>query len=65
MPRTQQLEQYVRQVGASAGFTNPDVSVCVSCNHPNLNFRDQLSKDEYELSHLCQKCQDDVFGKEE
>ena len=25
-------------------------------------FRDQLSRDEFELSHICQKCQDETFG---
>jgi len=27
-------------------------------------FRDALSRKEYGISGLCQKCQDDVFGKE-
>ena len=26
------------------------------------NFRDELSKKEYSISGLCQKCQDEVFG---
>lgn len=26
-------------------------------------FRDELSMREYEVSGLCQKCQDEVFGK--
>lgn len=28
-------------------------------------FRDELSKREYHISGLCQKCQDETFGKEE
>lgn len=27
-----------------------------------IEFRDQLSKREFEISGLCQKCQDEIFG---
>lgn len=30
-----------------------------------LQFRDQLSRDEYSISGLCQQCQDEMFGKEQ
>lgn len=42
--------------------------VCPFCrepvdpNDPN-SFRDELSKREYKISGLCQKCQDDFFGR--
>lgn len=26
-----------------------------------IEFRDELSKKEYEISGLCQRCQDDIF----
>lgn len=34
---------------------------CVSCGGPAVEFKDALSRKEYELSRLCQKCQDEVF----
>ena len=38
-------------------------SDCAFCPHPNLKFRDELSKREYQISALCQDCQDEMFGK--
>ena len=39
---------------------------CPTCGLPTSNdFKDELSRREYEISGLCQDCQDDVFGKDE
>ena len=38
---------------------------CVSCGGEANNFRDALSRKEYTISGLCQKCQDEFFGLEE
>lgn len=35
---------------------------CVSCGKSATTFRDELSRREYEISGLCQDCQDQVFG---
>lgn len=35
--------------------------LCVMCENPNLNFVDQLSKREYNISGMCQTCQDHYF----
>ena len=35
---------------------------CVMCGEEAIEFRDSLSKKEYGISGLCQKCQDKVFG---
>jgi hypothetical protein len=34
---------------------------CVMCNNADLNFRDELSKKEFGMSGMCQKCQDGFF----
>ena len=38
--------------------------VCVTCGNKIKikDFKDKLSIKEYEISGLCQKCQDDTFG---
>jgi len=38
--------------------------LCPLCgNHVNLqDFRDQQSRKEYEISKMCQSCQDKIFG---
>jgi len=38
---------------------------CVSCDSTGNNsksFTDDLSRKEYQISGMCQKCQDDIFG---
>jgi len=37
-------------------------NLCVSCHHPAGEFRDPLSAKEYNISGLCQTCQDSIFG---
>jgi len=45
--------------------TNREESIynntCVSCKEIASSFKDELSKKEYTISGLCQRCQDDVF----
>jgi hypothetical protein len=36
--------------------------VCVTCGQPVGEFRDALSRKEFGISGMCQKCQDSVFG---
>ena len=38
-----------------------DKNVCPTCGNPIDDFRDELSKKEYEISGMCQQCQDEVF----
>jgi hypothetical protein len=37
---------------------------CPTCGGPIGGFRDALSRREYTISHMCQACQDSVFGKD-
>ena len=39
--------------------------VCVTCGKPVEGFRDDLSRKEYQISGMCQECQDSVFGGED
>ena len=39
-------------------------NLCVFCDNPNLNFIDALSKREYNISGMCQTCQDNFFKEE-
>jgi hypothetical protein len=36
---------------------------CPFCKQDVLGFRDALSQREHQISGLCQKCQDEMFGK--
>jgi hypothetical protein len=38
---------------------------CVLCGNPKVapeDFRDPLSLKEFTISHMCQKCQDEMFN---
>lgn len=41
---------------------------CVTCGSDKIedsDFRDRVSLQEFAISHMCQKCQDSVFGSPE
>ncbi len=38
--------------------------VCNFCGEQILSFKDELSKREYQISALCQNCQDDMFDED-
>ena len=38
--------------------------VCNLCGEPILSFKDELSKREYEISAMCQNCQDGIFEED-
>jgi len=35
---------------------------CMTCSEPNMEFTNQLSIREYNISGMCQDCQDSFFG---
>ena len=35
---------------------------CSWCKGPAVEFRNEISKQEYTISGFCQKCQDNTFG---
>lgn len=39
-----------------------DNQVCVRCHNPVGELNDDISMREYEISGLCQTCQDQIFG---
>ena len=38
---------------------------CKTPIHPNKDFRDELSRKEYEINGMCQQCQDKFFNSDE
>ena len=43
-----------------------DLGQCPTCGKEikKEDFRNEISKKEFEISGMCQKCQDSVFGKD-
>lgn len=55
-----------KDIMKAAGF-HEEIELCESrrcpcCKQFVTKFRDPLSKKEFEISGLCQKCQDKIFG---
>jgi hypothetical protein len=53
----------MRKCGFNKEMDAVEQNLCPACRQPIGKFRDKLSRREYEISGLCQKCQDGVFGK--
>ncbi len=63
--KSHEIEAFLSEI---LGVSRPDSvrsGTCTSCTTTDLSeasFRDDLSRKEFTISGLCQKCQDDVFG---
>jgi len=59
-------EKIMRKVGFGEEVERVKEGKCALCGKKidtKTEFRDELSMREHEVSGLCQKCQDEVFGK--
>lgn len=59
--KSSELEQFLeKNFGrTTAILTNK----CVFCKGAAEHFADEISKTEYSISGLCQKCQDEIYGQ--
>ena len=58
-------KEIMRALGFEEEVKEVEQNICPSC-HTAINysdFRDELSKKEYRISGLCQKCQDVIWGE--
>ena len=65
--KSPQIEKLLDTFAADVFGTKRDGSQCVTCGSTKVkpeDFRDDLSRKEFEISKMCQSCQDNVFGKE-
>jgi hypothetical protein len=53
------IKEQIAQALFGRSRTNDE---CVSCGDYALFFRNAISKKEWEISHMCQRCQDEVFN---
>jgi hypothetical protein len=56
------INRFVNQTFGIDRETSITNDVCVMCGQNADQFRDALSRKEFSISGLCQKCQDSVFG---
>lgn len=62
--KSPELENFLEDISGRTTAIRADkcVKVPIGCGGPATKFRDDLSKREYTISGLCQKCQDRIFG---
>jgi hypothetical protein len=65
-PKSAQVEAALERISMSLyGRSRLDCiknDTCVMCGSVAREFRDDLSRKEFTISGICQKCQDETFG---
>lgn len=67
MPKSLEMERFLDGLSQSLFGRSRTDGVCVACGSQKVgreDFRNKKSAEEYEISRLCQVCQDKVFGKD-
>jgi len=59
------LNSFTRGVFGRERTQSINDDVCTFCGEPAIEFEDALSRKEFAISGMCQKCQNKVFDGEE
>lgn len=65
MPKTPEMERILNEASLTLFGRERTGNQCVACGSKKVDvkdFKDNLSRIEFTISHLCQKCQDEAFG---
>ena len=67
MSKSPEMEDALEKLGRSlfgrSRKQSADEQSCICCGESAKVFRDEVSRKEFELSRLCQSCQDSVFDR--
>ena len=63
MEGLEHLLAWIQQKRSTIAQAKED-QICNLCGEPILSFKDELSKREYEISAMCQNCQDGYFEED-
>lgn len=59
------LDDLSNMVYGRSATSSIKADICLACGGQAVEFTDALSRREFSISGLCQKCQDDVFAPDE
>lgn len=66
MERSKEMQGFVdslsKKITGRTLSDSQEKNICVFCGEEAKEFKDELSKAEYLISGMCQKCQDKTFG---
>ena len=57
------LERVSKEMFGRSRLESIRSNICVMCGSLAEDFRDELSRKEFSISGMCQKCQDKMFRK--
>ena len=60
--KSPEIEKLLNTISNLPRKSSIQQNLCAWCKKPALGFRDQLSRQEYRISGMCQVCQDSTFG---
>ena len=60
--KSEQMNKLILELTGVDVNKSVEKKICPSCHKPAVEFRDEISKKESQISGLCQQCQDEVFG---
>ncbi len=63
-PKSKGLNKLLSALAGKDRERTVRIGGCMTCGHPDIDFRDALSVKEYTISGMCQRCQDEVFGRQ-
>jgi uncharacterized CHY-type Zn-finger protein len=67
--KTPEMEKFLDEIGLAAFGRSHSLAQagrgCVMCGKPATEFRNELNRREYNISSICQQCQDEVFKNPE
>jgi len=63
--KSPEMQKFINDLSKSLFGRSPSENpeICVTCGKPKGKFKDVLSEKEWNISHMCQKCQDRTFGE--
>lgn len=68
MSKSPEMEEFLDKFAKEAFGRSRKDPCCVTCGSQKItpeDFRDDLSRREFSISHMCQACQDSVFDAPE
>ena len=59
-------QDLMKEAGFEKEIEKVNMGLCPFCNQPAKveDFRNAISRREFKISGMCQKCQDKIFGKD-
>ncbi len=59
--KSKEIDNFLTEMNGISRQEARDKQICTNCKQEVKGFKDKLSKNEYQINGLCQKCQDEVF----